>query len=63
MIVGRKPGFCMLCLQPDASDLIPQIDGPLDDSDEQGEELDRLLDQARADAAAANEARRKLIFS
>lgn len=51
-----QAGTCMLCLQPDASDLAAQIDAPLDDSDEQSEELDRLLDHARSDAAAADAA-------
>jgi len=47
-------GTCMLCLQPDPSDTAPQLDAALDDSDEQNEELDQLLDRARADAAAAD---------
>jgi hypothetical protein len=49
-----QAGTCMLCLQPDASDLAARLEAPLDDSDEQSEELDRLLDHARADAAAAD---------
>ena len=45
----------MLCLQPDTSDGA-QTDAPLDDSDAQIEELDRLLDHAHADAAEADAA-------
>lgn len=51
-----QAGICLLCLQPDTSDMTAQLDEPLDDSDEQSEELDRLLDRARADAAAADAA-------
>ena len=46
----------MLCLQPEIDETAPQLEFPLDDSDQQSDELDRLLARAKEDAAAADSA-------